>query len=94
MLLPVLFNLNTNKIPQKKTQTSPSQHCSDNKFYSNVSNDFVLPSFKSSILTFMQMQMKDKSFSFVVYRLIPVGSESFTFYFIVFKAKKKASKYF
>ena len=63
MLLPVLFNLNINKIPQKKTQPSPPQHCSDNKFYSNVSNDFVPPSFRSSILTFMQMQMKDKSFS-------------------------------
>ena len=61
MLLPVLYNLNT--AAETKTKSKILQ-CSvrNNHFNADISNDSMLPSFKSSILTFMQMQMKDKFF--------------------------------
>ena len=63
MLLPVLFNFNINKIPQNKAQNLQSLSLQKNRTYMYISNNYKLPSFKSSIVTFMQMQLKDKIFS-------------------------------
>ena len=63
MLLPVLFNLNTNKIPQNKAKNSRLVFNTSYTYFNQPEKDIFVPSFKSSVLTFMQIQMKDKSFS-------------------------------